>query len=86
MVFPISTCFLAAQKKHDSQLGALEQGWRQAQNHQTRMGEPKEKGKNTHKRRTLQMQALKHEKTSPMKEPTKGKKKTCQPNAKDQPL
>jgi len=50
------------------------------------MSEPKEKGKNTHKRRTLQTQTLKHEKTSLPKEPTKGKKKTCQPNAKDQPL
>lgn len=46
------------------------------------MSEPKEKGKNTYKRRTLQTQTLKHEKTSPPKEPTKGKKKTCQPNAK----
>lgn len=33
-------------RKHDSQLGALEQGWRQAQNHQTRMRvNPKKKGK-----------------------------------------
>lgn len=57
MVSPILTWFLAAKKKHDSQLGALEQGWRQAQNHQTGMSEPKEKAKNTHKRRTLQTQS-----------------------------